>query len=300
MKRAVRRITMCSLFALILAAAASSLPAQSSTASDTWFRVTQVADKVWAIDDHGNDKMYLIEGQAKALLVDTGLGVGDLTACVQSITRLPVVVVNTHGHTDHAGGNYPFKTVYANPMDFDGIRQFGNREYRLKMAQNMLKGSPITDPVLSANHEVLPPPVLVEVKDGYVFDLGGRKLEVIEVPGHTPGSICILDAAHKLLFAGDNDNQLVWLFLSNSTPLEIYLQSLQKLNKRVAEFDTIMPGHGAPLKSDFVAEQIACAQSILDGSCSERPYKSFAGNAMMCSYKSASIAFDPKNLRVRK
>jgi hypothetical protein len=61
-----------------------------------------------------------------------------------------------------------------------------------------------------------------------------------------------------------------------------------------------MPGHGDPLKSAFVAEQIACAQSILDGTCAERPYKSFAGDALVCSYKSASIAYDPKNLRQKK
>jgi len=295
-----KRTARSGLYAIFLATAVSSLPGQSSPASEEWFRVTQVAERVWAIDDHGSDKMYLIEGRDKALLVDTGLGVGDLAKCVQSITKLPLTIVNTHGHTDHAGGNYPFKTVYAHPMDFDGIRQFGNREYRRRTAQNMLKGSPITDPVLSESHESLPAPSLVPVKDGTTFDLGDRKLEVIEVPGHTPGSICILDPARKLLFAGDNDNQLVWLFLANSTPLEIYLQSLKKLNARVSEFDRIMPGHGAPLKSDFVAEQIACAQSILDGSCAERPYKSFAGDALVCSFKSASIAYDPKNLRARK
>lgn len=61
-----------------------------------------------------------------------------------------------------------------------------------------------------------------------------------------------------------------------------------------------MPGHGDPLKSAFVAEQIACAQSILDGTCAERPYKSFAGDALVCSHKSASIAYDPKNLRQKK
>ncbi len=300
MNKTVERIAVSGLLAFFLPAASSSPAPQLNTASESWFRVTQVAEKVWAIDDHGSDKMYLIEGKDRALLVDTGLGVGDLAGCVQSITRLPVTVVNTHGHPDHAGGNYPFKTVYAHPSDFDGIRPFGSKEYRRKAAQNVLKGSPMMDSVLSEDRESMPAPDLVPVKDGYMFDLGDRKLEVIEVPGHTPGSICILDPVRTLLFAGDNDNQLVWLFLGNSTPLEIYLQSLKKLNARAAEFDTIMPGHGAPLKSGFVAEQIACAQNILDGSCEERPYKSFAGNALLCTYKSASIAYDPKNLRVRK
>ncbi len=300
MKNTIERIAVCGLSAFILASTASSLPGQSNQTSESWFRVTEVAEKVWAIDDHGSDKMYLIEGKDKALLVDTGLGVGDLAKCVREITKLPLTVVNTHGHPDHAGGNYPFKTVYAHPLDFDGIKQYGSKESRLKTAQNMLKGSPMIDPVLLENHQSLPAPVLVPVKDGDTFDLGDRKLEVIEVPGHTPGSIVILDPARKLLFAGDNDNQLVWLFLSNSRPIEVYLQSLKKLNARAAEYDKIMPGHGAPLKSDFVAEQVACAQSILDGSCAEKPYKSFAGDALLCSFKSASIAYNPNNLRVRR
>jgi glyoxylase-like metal-dependent hydrolase (beta-lactamase superfamily II) len=138
------------------------------------------------------------------------------------------------------------------------------------------------------------------VKDGHLFKLGDRTLEVVEVPGHTPGSIVLLDAAHKIVFTGDNDNQLVWLFLKNCRPLEVYLQSLKKLDARVCEFEQIMPGHGAPLKSGFVAEQIAAVQSILDGTCTAKPYKSFAGESLLCTYKSASIAYDPNNLREKK
>ncbi len=314
MQNALKKIPVCMVVTMVFVAATSVLqcrsplagvrdgqaPSDRAAAADSWFRVTQSAERVWSIDDHGNDRMYLVEGRTSALLIDTGLGVGDLTKCVGSITKLPVTVVNTHGHTDHAGGNYPFKTVHAHPADFEAIRQFGNREYRRKVAENMLKGAPISDPVLSENHESLPPPVLVPVKDGHVFDLGDRKLEVIEVPGHTPGSICILDSAHKILFSGDNDNQLVWLFLKTCTPLETYLQSLKKLNLRAGEFDVIMPGHGSPLQSAFVGEQVACAESILDGSCEARPYKSFVGNSMVCSYKGASIAYDPDNLRAVK
>jgi len=265
-----------------------------------WFKATQVADSVWVIDDHGNDNMYLVEGKTKALLIDTGIGMGALAKFVQTLTTLPVIVVNTHGHPDHAGGNYQFKTVAAHAADFEMIKMFGGKDYLKNSAQRALAGPSIPGTVTLADIEASQPSELKAIKQGDVFDLGGRKLEVVEVPGHTKGSICLLDAANKLVFTGDNDNSLVWLFLKDCTPLDVYLQSLQKLQARNAEYDKILPGHGTPLPKEFVADQIGCVRGILDGSCTVEPYKSFAGNASLCKYKSAAVAFDPANLRSEK
>jgi hydroxyacylglutathione hydrolase len=267
---------------------------------ETWFKASQVADKVWVIDDHGNDNMYLVEGKSKALLIDTGIGMGDLAKFVKSLTSLPVSVVNTHGHPDHAGGNYQFKTVSAHPADFELIKLFSGKEYLKNSARRALAGTPIPGTVTLADIEASQPPELRAVKEGDIFDLGDRKLEVVEVPGHTRGSICLLDSVSKLIFTGDNDNSLVWLFLKDCTPLEVYLQTLEKLQVRNADYDKILPGHGTPLDKDFVGEQIACVKSILDGSCTAEPYQSFAGNASLCRYKRAAVAFDPQNLHSAK
>ena len=128
----------------------------------------------------------------------------------------------------------------------------------------------------------------------------------MRAPGHTPGEIVLLDAANRALFTGDNSNTLVWLFLPNCEPLEVYLRTLRKLEQRGAEYATIYPGHGAPLPSGFIGEQIACVESILDGSSKDRakPYSTGnrvpTGNAMVVSYKSASVAYNPENLRLKK
>jgi len=283
----------------LVAAFVSSVCGQDKT-QGTWFKATQVADKVWVIDDHGNDNMYLVEGKSKALLIDTGIGMGDLAKFVHTLTSLPVTVVNTHGHPDHAGGNYQFKTVAAHAADFEMMKFFTSKDYLKSSAQRTLAGTPIPGTVSIADIESSQPAELKAVKQGDVFDLGERKLEVVEVPGHTKGSICLLDAANKLIFTGDNDNSLVWLFLKDCTPLDVYLQTLEKLQARNTEYDKILPGHGVPLEKDFVADQIACVRSILDGSCTAEPYKSFAGNASLCRYKRAAVAFDPKNLRSGK
>jgi hydroxyacylglutathione hydrolase len=266
----------------------------------SWFKASKVADGVWCIDDHGSDNMYLVEGKEKALLIDTGMGVAKLSDFVKTLTRLPVIVVNTHGHPDHAGGNNQFQSVYAHPLEFEAIRQTNNAESRKRAVENMMKGAAASDMVSLEEAVKMPAAELLPLKDGQIFDLGGRKLAVIETPGHTPGEIVLLDPANRIVFTGDNDNSLVWLFLPTCTSLEVYLQSLKKLQKRDGEFDTIMPGHGIPLPKSFVAEQVACVEQILDGTCKGDPYKSFAGDALVCRFKSAAVAFNPQNLRVRK
>ncbi len=265
----------------------------------SWYKAKNVAPGVWCIDDHGSDNMYLVEGKERALLIDTGLGFAKLSDFVKTLTQLPVTVVNTHGHGDHAGGNYQFNAAYANPLEFDAIRQTNSPELRSANARNMARNSAASDMVSIEDAAKASVPELLPLKDGQIFDLGGRRIEVIETPGHTPGEVVLLDSANRLVFTGDNDNGLVWLFLRNCTPLEVYLKSLKKLQNRASEFDTILPGHGTPLPGGFVAEQIACVESILDGSCQGKPYKSSAGDALVCKYKSASVAFDPKNLRAR-
>jgi glyoxylase-like metal-dependent hydrolase (beta-lactamase superfamily II) len=274
--------------------------ATANAEAGSWFKARKVTDGVWCIEDHGSDNVYLVEGKEKALLIDTGLGVAKLNDFVKTLTRLPVIVVNTHGHPDHAGGNYQFKSVYAHPLEFAAIRQTSTAESRKRAAENMMRGATAADMVSIEEAVKMPAAELLPLKDGQVFDLGGRKIEVIETPGHTPGEVVLLDSANRIAFTGDNDNALVWLFLPTCRPLEVYLQSLKKLQQRDGEFDTIMPGHGLPLPKSFVGEQVICVERILDGTCKGDPYKSFVGDALVCRYKSASVAFDPNNLRVKK
>jgi len=261
-----------------------------------WFEAKVVADRVWRISDHGSDNIYLVEGDEKALLIDTGIGVADLAGNVKTITKLPVIVVNTHGHPDHVGGNFQFSEVYAQPMDFELTNQFSGQTNHEHTIQVTMKNNPGFVSPFIKDTTAYKTPVLLPVKAGYIFDLGNRKLEVIEVPGHTKGSIVLLDAANKLLFTGDNNNTLVWLFLDGCLPLEAYLQTLQKLNERNAEFDHILPGHGDVLDKSFINDQIVCAQKIISGECKGEKYESFAGPALKCTYQSASIAYNPDNI----
>ena len=260
----------------------------------SWFTVKDVGSKVWQISDHGSDNMYVVEGRDSSLLIDTGLGVADLASYVKKLTSKPLIVVNTHGHPDHAGSNYQFGKVYVHPGDSADARRCNLPEARANSSKNMLQGNaPSPDELFKGkplNTKLIP------VKNGYIFHLGGRNIQVMEAPGHTPGEICLLDVENKYLFTGDNNNVLVWLFLPACKPLHEYLVTLEKQVKRISEFTTLFPGHGDPMPSDFIRDQVACVKGILDGSLERKPYKSFAGNAMISVSGKASVAFNPNNL----
>lgn len=261
---------------MLLSSSMFAQNATTKTSSDGFFTATKIADG-WAITEKNSmvgANVYVVEGKDSALIIDTGYGQGDLKAFIETLTKLPLIVVNTHGHGDHAGNNKQFTKIYVHPDDFYMFR--------------------------SNNKNA---PKLVPVREGYVFNLGGgRKVEVIETPGHTPGSIVLLDAASKVLFSGDNTNNLVWLFLGDCKPLEMYLQSLEKVQKRINDFDIVMPGHNEPLGKTFVADQIGCVKAILNGTVEAAPYEhQYAQKGVMLGkFGEAQVAYDPKNLRAKK
>jgi len=270
------KIFTCAVFAFFLVYTAKGQDNSPVYSPDSIYSATKVAHNVWQIMEKRTVNIYVVEGKDSALIIDTGYGNGNLKSFIQKLTNLPLVVVNTHGHGDHIGGDVQFSKIYLHPEDF-------------KM-------------VVPGFKKDKPAPSLVPVKEGYVFNLGGRKLEVMEVPGHTHGSIVLFDVANKILFAGDNTNGIVWLFLKDCYPLEVYLQSLEKVQKRLNDFDIIMPGHNEPLVKTFINEQIACVKSILDGTCKPEPYNysDFTKGAMVCKYQTSEVAYDPNNLRIKK
>jgi glyoxylase-like metal-dependent hydrolase (beta-lactamase superfamily II) len=243
----------------------------------TAFEVSPAADGVWRIvegvEQSGGVNLevniYLVEGRDKALLIDTGFGTADLAGCVRDLTRRSLTVLNTHAHRDHSGGNDMFPEICAHHEEIGALR------------------------------ELSPEPALRPVRGGHTFDLGGRTLEVVEAPGHTKGSIVLIDSVHKQLFAGDTCNVVVWLFLKECLPLEAYLRTLEKLEGRNAEFDVIFAGHGEPLDKSFLDELAVCTRRIVAGECRGEKYETFAGNAMLCTHKRAGVGFDPAKLHLR-
>jgi glyoxylase-like metal-dependent hydrolase (beta-lactamase superfamily II) len=265
-----------------------------------WFKVREVGDATWAIDDQGSDLIYLVAGQERCLLIDTGWGVGDLPALVDSLSSLPLTVVNTHGHPDHVLGNGQFAQVYVHAADEVAARTLPAAEMRTWVVNEVLP-KPLPAGFQVDTWAVAGPGALETIQDGHVFDLGGRVLEVISVPGHTPGSICLLDRQARILFTGDSVLPGAhWLHLDESLPVSRFHESLQRLQTFSDKFDTILPGHAdlqsLPLSKTLLDDLIDGIGRILAGELVGQVEKTFAGDGLRCDFGSCGIVYRPGRL----
>lgn len=271
----------------------------SEKSSLPWFSCKKLSDDVLMITDRVLVNMYVVIGKDSALLIDTGHGVEDLKKYVESLVKLPVIVVNTHGHDDHSAGNDQYEKVYAHPDDFDLINRVDSPEEKAELLGYLRKNIPADEPMpyIPENSKQAK---LIPIREGHIFDLGGKKIEVIGVPGHTKGSICLLDKSSGMLFVGDNNNGQIWLFLQMSTPLETYAESLENLMKRKNEFSLVLTGHGGPYDTEFLDESSICVKNILSGDCVGKDITTFAGSGKSCIYKRVNVIYNPENLHVKK
>ena len=167
--------------------------------------------------------MDLLVGTHQALLWDTGYGYDDLYTLVRRITDLPLFVVNSHGHVDHVCGNCQFDSVFIHEADMELCRFHNSPLYRTPRSYSVLPKGFSAEEHIPQDCGCLRP-----VREGDVFDLGGKTLEVIHLPGHTAGSIGLWCPERRLLWVGDAMNCFVWLFLPEAQSLSTYVGSLQK------------------------------------------------------------------------
>lgn len=237
-----------------------------------FFTAEKIFPHVTAITGLAGEKCFLIEGSEKALLIDALTGVGSLKAFVRELTDLPVQLVNTHGHVDHCGANFEYKECWIHPADVALMYEHSDPEMRLGFAKSGAAFGPL--PVAPKPSDVIPPcPVKTyPVYDGDVFDLGGVTLEAIAVPGHTYGTIVLLDRAQRVVYSGDACNANTLLFLAGSTTIEEYKQSLLHFKSFQPEFDGMFGGHGpGPVPNTLIDEAIELCDEIMAGTDDQAP-----------------------------
>ena len=205
--------------------------------------ITKIEDKVWVVETTDMTAMYIIEGNDKALLIDTGTRCEDLDKVVSKITSKPLTVVLTHMHGDHAGNIKYFKEIYYHKDDE-------------VLAKNMPKYNS------KVNY----------VKDGDIFDLGGKKLEVLHMPAHTPGSIILLDRQAGICYSGDSfGSGEVWLQLQPIMPVKTYVNSLKRMEKIMQNegITKIYCGHYPYMKKaykkDYLDDMLSLAEALDNG-----------------------------------
>ena len=225
-------------------------------------KIQQIRENVWLIDDAGESTCYVITGSERALLVDTANGYEDLAEIVRSITDLPVTVVNTHGHGDHILGNVYFDEAWMHPADF--------------ALHDMFAG--YAKEQLDAHGLSLCPLKPLEI--GQVFDLGGVALTVVDLKGHTAGSIGLLDKAARIIYTGDGLNTHLWMQLDHSLPMTTMLETFRALEREHgADFDFVAHGHARELRGREILDwMIAGCEDILAGRTeNDLPYQYFGG-----------------------
>jgi glyoxylase-like metal-dependent hydrolase (beta-lactamase superfamily II) len=230
--------------------------------SDPWFQVYEVAPAVFAIyEPHQAEETigYLIAGDKRALLFDTGMGIGDLRAFVSELTRLPVVVLNSHTHDDHVGNNWQFDTVYGMDTDFTRQNARGSREdAQAEITPDQICG-PLPkgfDPKMYATRSWT---IAKFMHDGDRINLGGRSLQIIATPGHTPDSISLFDSVNGLLFTGDTYYPgTIWLYRPE-TDLAAYSTSVRKLAALAPQLKMVLGAHNVPVAQPAVLPRLAIA-----------------------------------------
>lgn len=230
--------------------------------ADPWFEVYKVAPAVFAIyEPHQFEETisYLILGDKRALLFDTGMGISDLRKTTAELTHLPIAVLNSHTHDDHVGDNWQFQTIYGMDTDFTRANARGSRQdAQAELAPGEICGNLPAgfDP---KTYVTRPWKITAYIRDGDRIDLGGRALEVIATPGHTPDAISLLDHADGLLFTGDTYYPApIWLYRPE-TDLDAYARSIHRLAALVAQVKLVLGAHNIPVASPSVLPRLVTA-----------------------------------------
>ena len=189
--------------------------------------IKELREGLYLLDEAGESTGYLLIGKDKACLIDTMNGYNDLSKVVKKYTDNPIVVVNTHGHPDHIFGNVYFDKAYMNAKDLELAKTFMEEEKTVEWLEE----------------ENLSMPPFINIKEGDIIDLGGRTLEIYEIPGHTLGGILLLCKEDRILFTGDSINHHCWMQLDGCLSIEEYIKVMERFVCLEEKADHILHGH---------------------------------------------------------
>ena len=228
-------------------------------------RIRQVNESTWIIVD-GGVRLFLLAGAERALLIDSGMNLHNARDLAEGLTDRPVSLLNTHADRDHIGSNEQFDRFYMHPAEEALYRRSGK------------------------------PGTVVPVAEGDRLDLGGRPLEIIHLPGHTPGSIAVLDVNARVLLSGDpiQAHGRVFMFGAHRS-LPDYVRSLERLEAYAGRFDEIWPSHAdLPVGMDAARGLREGARAILAGQLEGRDEEMFGARITAYDLGFCTLLCDPK------
>jgi hydroxyacylglutathione hydrolase len=280
------------------------------------FPFKEIAPDTYEIGEFDCGSIFLLVGEEKAMVIDTGTGIGDLKGFIQKLTDKPLMVCYTHNHIDHVGGAGAFDNAYIHPKDMADFSTGGrlglsieSRVGYIKWIAEREKGNYPYDLDVDVT-EWGPQPALYPLDDEQVIDLGKRRVIVYACPGHTAGSVTFMDEKSRILFLGDACNCNLGLGgglpgASNFVSIEKALFYLKRFSNLRNKYDHYLNGHydfralGEPLGEDVLPDAITACEQIVAGSAKIEVRPSAFPNAPMRSIVTigrTSVSFNPDGI----
>lgn len=234
--------------------------------------------KISYLDAPNYAAIYVIEGQQRALVIDTGDKKDvDVAALIRKCTDKPYVMALTHTHGDHTGAIDQFAELYVNAKE------------NQRQLQNSYKGQ------------------VHFIEDGYQFDLGGRTVQAFEITGHTNGGMIFADEATGNCYVGDCfGTGQVWLQISPSdNPISDYLAQVKKMLTLMEKHHIVHIYTGHYGQEDciyginYIQDMATQAQNMLDGHYQSVHHNRSAETSptQMTQLRRAVIVFNPEKVR---
>ena len=244
------------------------------------FNSQKINPWVTEIMDITGVRSFLVEGTDRAVLIDTGVGAGNIREYVESLTKLTYDVILTHGHVDHAGGAGCFEKVYLAEEDWSLEKVHCTRE--MKEGYLEFAAPDFYEEIKTENYISIGKTQFISLENEQEFSLGGITLKTINVPGHTAGMMCILLQELKILLVGDACNDRTFLFDREATSVSAYQKSLKSLQLFDSMYDTVWFSHG-PLeqKKGIVEVCIGLTEEILQRIDDKVPFEFMGQTAYM-------------------
>lgn len=209
-----------------------------------WFTVEEIDAETFAISEYRHweeTHCYLLCGREEALLIDTGLGVANIKTVVDALTDLPVRVATTHAHWDHIGGHRYFPHLAVHALEKSWLSE--KFPIPLQAVKKNLTQFPCNFPAdfdvdIYQIFQGMPDTLL---RDGDLLHLGGREIQVVHTPGHSPGHCCFYERERGYLFPGDLIYQgCLYAFYPTTDP-QLFYRSVKRLQGY--RLSRILPGH---------------------------------------------------------
>lgn len=258
-----------------------------SAAREDWFHVAPLAEGVWQLTERGHVASWLIAGEDRAALVDTGCGFAPIRPVVERLTDRPVVVAQTHHHFDHIGGSHEWDEVLIHRLGVEGLaspvpadRLAAYAEYADAMEAAWDSFAALDERyfhLVSDASRVLPRPRgpwTVEpvaasgtFDEGDIISLGARELRVLHTPGHSPDCVCFEVGGERLLIGGDTVNTGPVYTQLPASDIVAQRDSLARLAAEGGRWDRVVCSHflRTEVTPGYLGRQVEALDALLAG-----------------------------------